>query len=91
METTKIESKQQPTYLAKNENGLAYPPDRTILLVIDPVNDFLFEGGAAWELTKNTVKMNNVIENIQRVIAGARATGIPVFLWSDGIYGGRLC
>lgn len=70
--------KVQATYLPKNENEYSYPQDRTALLVIDPVNDFLSEGGAAWELTKNTVKMNNVIENIQRVVAGARAKGIPV-------------
>ena len=78
MEHMKNESKPQATYLPKNESGTSYPPDRTVLLVIDPVNDFLSEGGAAWELTKNTVKMNNVIENLQRVIAGARAAGIPV-------------
>jgi len=69
---------QKATYLPKNENEYSYPPDRTVLLVIDPVNDFLSEGGAAWELTKNTVKMNNVIENLQRVISGARAKGIAV-------------
>ncbi len=59
---------------------LPNPQDRTVLLVIDPVNDFLSEGGAAWELTKKTLKMNNLIENLQRVTAGARAKGIPVFL-----------
>ena len=25
-----------------------FPPDRTALLVIDPVNDFLSKGGASW-------------------------------------------
>ena len=75
----KKEIKPQATYLARNESGTSYPSERTVLLVIDPVNDFLSEGGAAWELTKNTVKMNNVIENIQRVVAGARSKGIPVF------------
>lgn len=69
---------RRPTYLPKNEGGHSYPPDKTVLLVIDPVNDFLSEGGAAWDLTKNTVKMNNVIENIQGVIAAARARSIPV-------------
>lgn len=69
---------QKATYLPKNENEYSYPPDRTVLLVIDPVNDFLSEGGAAWELTKNTVQMHNVIENLQRVISGARSKGIPV-------------
>ena len=71
--TTTSERKPLATYLPKNENGASYPQDHTVLLVIDPVNDFLSEGGAAWELTKKTLKMNNVIENLQPVTAGARA------------------
>jgi len=66
------------TYLAKNETDRSFPPDRTALLVIDPVNDFLSEGGAAWEMTKNTVKIHNVVENMRRAIDGARDRGIPV-------------
>lgn len=66
------------TYLPKEESGISYPPSRTVLLVIDPVNDFLSEGGAAWELTKTTVEKNDVISNLKRVIAGARGRGISV-------------
>jgi ureidoacrylate peracid hydrolase len=68
----------QAGYRPKGEQPGAFPPDRTALLVIDPVNDFLSEGGAAWELTESTVKMNNVIENLQRAIEGARQRSIPV-------------
>jgi ureidoacrylate peracid hydrolase len=66
------------TYLPKGETGVTFPPDRTALLVIDPVNDFLSEGGAAWDLTKNTVKLHNVVENLKHAIEGARERGIPV-------------
>ena len=66
------------TYLPKEEEGISFPPNRTALLVIDPVNDFLSEGGADWEMTKTTVEMNNVIGNLKRVIEGARARSIPV-------------
>lgn len=55
-----------------------FDPARTVLLVIDPVNDFLSEGGAAWELTKHTVEMNHVVKNMRRAIDAARAAGIPV-------------
>lgn len=48
------------------------------MLVIDPVNDFLSEGGAAWDMTKGTVEKNDVVANLKRVIEGARAAGIPV-------------
>jgi len=66
------------TYLPKEETGISFPPDRTALLVIDPVNDFLSDGGAGWELTKTTVKMNDVVGHLKRAIEGARPRGIPV-------------
>lgn len=66
------------TYHAKDDSHLGFPTDRTVLLVIDPVNDFLSEGGAAWELTKNTVKSHDVVENMRRAIEGARRYKIPV-------------
>jgi nicotinamidase-related amidase len=66
------------TYLPKNEPTVSFPPERTALLVIDPVNDFLSEGGADWEMTKNTVRMNDVIGNLKRAIGGARERGIAV-------------
>ncbi len=66
------------TYLLRGKARVSFPPDRTALLVIDPVNDFLSEGGAGWEMTKLTVTMNNVIDNLKRAIEGARQHGIPV-------------
>ena len=65
-------------YRPKGETQLTFPHDRTALLVIDPVNDFLSEGGADWENTKTTVRMHNVIGNLKRAIEGARDRGIPV-------------
>jgi len=49
-----------------------------VLLVIDPVNDFLSEDGAAWELTESTVTKHDVIGHLRRLIEGAREQGIPV-------------
>ncbi len=66
------------TYLPKEEAGSSFPPDRTAFLVIDPVNDFLSEGGAAWDLTKKTVEMNDVIVHLKRAMEVARARGIQV-------------
>ncbi len=79
MEQSKIETKQPvSTYLPKEENGMSYPVNSTALLVIDPVNDFLSEGGAGYDLTKNTLKMNDVVSNLKRLIEGTRQSGIPV-------------
>ncbi len=68
------------TYLARDTNTIAFPPGRTALLVIDPVNDFLSEGGAAWEMTKATVQMHDVVGHLKQAIAGARERGIPVLM-----------
>ncbi|MFN2454524.1 MAG: cysteine hydrolase family protein [Pyrinomonadaceae bacterium] len=66
------------TYLPKEEVGISFPLERTALLVIDPVNDFLSEGGADWEMTKTTVEMNDVVGHLKVAIEGARGRGIPV-------------
>lgn len=55
-----------------------FDPARTALLVIDPVNDFLHEDGAAWEMTKSTVKKNDVVAQLVRLTEGARKAGVPV-------------
>ncbi len=68
----------EATYLSKGQETVTFPPDRTALLVIDPVNDFLSEGGAGYEMTKSTLEMVNVIENLKTAIEGARERGIPV-------------
>jgi ureidoacrylate peracid hydrolase len=63
---------------AAPETGVGFDPRRTALLVIDPVNDFLSEGGAAWEMTKSTVKKNDVVAQLRRLVDGAREAGVPV-------------
>lgn len=78
MHTAHNNSPATPTFLAKDEASMSFPLDRTVLLIIDPVNDFLSEGGAAWEMTKTTLQLHNVIENLRRAIDGARAAGVPV-------------
>jgi ureidoacrylate peracid hydrolase len=58
--------------------SLRFDPQRTALLVIDPVNDFLSEGGAGWEMTKSTVKKNDVVAQLQRLVTATRDAGVPV-------------
>jgi nicotinamidase-related amidase len=65
-------------YRLAGNNETALPPGRTVLLVIDPVTDFLSEGGAGWEMTKMTVRLHDVIGNLKQAIDGARERGIPV-------------
>lgn len=79
MENQPNQNKPKDTYRPKDETVITYPPQKTALLIIDPVNDFLSEGGAAWELTKNTVeKLHDVIPNLKKAMDGAREKGIKV-------------
>ena len=78
MPPSRPENPASTTYLPKEEASLSFPRERTALLVIDSVNDFLSEGGAAWEMTKTTVTMNDVVGHLRRAIEGARERGIPV-------------
>lgn len=74
---TAEERKDRGTFLAKG-SGPGYPPERTAILIIDPVNDFLSEGGAAWEMTKHTVEHNDVVGHLRQLIDGAHERGIPL-------------
>ncbi|MFZ5558548.1 MAG: cysteine hydrolase [Pseudomonadota bacterium] len=51
---------------------------RTALVVIDPQVDFLSPKGVAWGAVGESVKQHNVVENIGRLFATAKAVGITV-------------
>ena len=55
-----------------------YSSENTALLIVDPFNDFLSEGGKLWSFTKETVKGVNLIENLKKILSAARASGIKV-------------
>lgn len=74
---TPEERRVRGTYLPRNE-APGYLRSKTAVLIIDPVNDFLSEGGAAWELTKVTVEHNNVVNHLRQLIDGAHERGIPL-------------
>ena len=65
-------------YRLKGRRDVNFTATETAVLIIDPVNDFLSEGGAAWDLAKSTVEKNDVVNNLKRVIDGARARAVPV-------------
>ena len=65
------------TYRVKGERP-RFVPEQSALLVIDPVNDFLSEGGADWDMARTTVEKHDVVGHLKRAIEGARQRGIPV-------------
>lgn len=62
------------------EAGLTYEPELTGLLIVDPYNDFLSEGGKLFELSRSTLEAQNVVEHMRQVLAAARTRGVQVFI-----------
>ncbi len=56
-----------------------YPSEHTGLLLIDPYNDFLSEGGKLNGLAKAVVDATDTLAHMRRVVAAARSAGIPIF------------
>ena len=50
------------------------------VLVTDPQNDFLSEQGVTWQLVGDSVRENNTVENIERLIQVAKSNGYEVFI-----------
>lgn len=60
------------------EHEICFSREHTALLVIDPVNDLLSEGGAGWDETRWTLQVHDVVGRLRRALDGARQRGIPV-------------
>ena len=53
--------------------------DITAVLVIDPYNDFISEGGNFWPRLKAVAEANNCVPNMLQVLNAARAAKLRVF------------
>ena len=51
----------------------------TALLIIDPYNDFISEGGKLWDRIKNVAEANNCVPNMLQLLNAARNVGLRVF------------
>ena len=58
---------------------MTYDKDRTCLLVIDPYNDFISEGGKVWDRLKGVAEANMCVPHMSQVLDAARGAGIRVF------------
>jgi nicotinamidase-related amidase len=58
---------------------LSYEKDITALLVVDPYNDFISEGGKIWPRIKAVAEANNCVPHMRQVLTAARDTGLRVF------------
>lgn len=58
----------------------AYAGDRTALLVVDPYNDFMSEGGKLYDRIKETAEAAGMFGNLRKLLAAVRTAGIRVFI-----------
>ena len=56
-----------------------YDKQSTALLVIDPYNDFISEGGKVWNRLKAVADANNCIPNMLQVLNASRMAKLCVF------------
>src|SRR5260221_5013824 len=67
----------------------AYVAKSTAILLLDPYNDFLSEGGKLWERTKAIAERVNLLDNLRSITADARKAGVRIYFvphhrWTEG-------
>jgi nicotinamidase-related amidase len=60
--------------------AISYSADDTALLIVDPYNDFMSEGGKLYECTKETAEAVGFYDNMRKLIPAVRAAHIQVFI-----------
>src|SRR5262245_6896684 len=58
---------------------LTYEKQITALLVIDPYNDFISEGGKLWDRLKTVAEGNDCVPHMSQVLNAARRAGLRIF------------
>ena len=58
---------------------VTYDKQLTALLVIDPYNDFISEGGKVWDRLKGVAEANKCVPHMIQVLDAARKAGLRVF------------
>ena len=66
---------------------MTFAPGITGLLVIDPYNDFISEGGKIWGRIRAVAEANNCIPHMLAILHAARRAKLPVFyaITSEGL------
>src|SRR5215470_6939495 len=59
--------------------NLKFDKEITALLVIDPYNDFISQGGKLWDRLKSVAETNRCVPNMMQVLDAARKADIRVF------------
>jgi nicotinamidase-related amidase len=70
---------------------MTYDPEKTALLLVDPYNDFLSEGGKTWPRVKAIAEAVSLLDHLRALVSAARSRGIQVVFvphhrWCEGDY-----
>ncbi|RAY13715.1 cysteine hydrolase [Actinomadura craniellae] len=70
-----------------------YEARRTAVLLVDPYNDFISEGGKLWPRLHGVATEVGLLDNLRKVVAAGRAAGarvvfVPHRQWEEGDYEG---
>src|SRR3981081_3286533 len=57
----------------------SFEKDLIGLLVVDPYNDFISEGGILWPLVKEIAEAVHCVPNMLAILQAARTAGVRVF------------
>jgi len=75
--------------------NLTYTKNTTGLVLVDPYNEFLSEGGRTWPRLKDVAEAVRLHEHLRQLLAAVRQAGLPVFIaphrrWRPGDVEGWL-
>jgi nicotinamidase-related amidase len=70
-----------------------YPREATAVLLVDPYNDMLSEGGIVWPRVKAVAEEVGLLDNLRAIRAATRAARVRIFIvphrrWEEGDYAG---
>jgi nicotinamidase-related amidase len=70
---------------------MRYERAKTALLLVDPYNDFLSEGGKIWPRLEPIAREVGLLDNLRSIVAAVRKAGIQLFVvphrrWEPGDY-----
>jgi nicotinamidase-related amidase len=71
--------------------AVTYRRDATGLVVVDPYNDFLSEGGKVWPHVREVVEANGCVPHMLQMLTATRSAGLRIFFaphhrWRAGDY-----
>jgi nicotinamidase-related amidase len=70
---------------------MSYDPSTTAILLVDPYNDFLAEGGKLWLRVKAVAEEVQLLKHLREIVSAARAAAftiifVPHHRWQPGDY-----